>query len=122
MRLLKVLGVCLCVAALASIAVASENNLGIRDVERVSFGVPTRIGTALLPAGEYKMRHTMEGQEHVMVFEPVRSSRPEVKVKCTLVQLDKKSNETSASYDTNAANERVLRELVFRGNTAKHVF
>jgi HJR/Mrr/RecB family endonuclease len=110
------------VAALASIAVASENNLGIRDVERVSFGVPTRIGTALLPAGEYKMRHTMEGQEHVMVFEPVRSSRPEVKVKCTLVQLDKKSNETSASYDTNAANERVLRELVFRGNTAKHVF
>lgn len=29
----------------------------------------SRIGDTLLPAGEYEVRHTVEGREHVMVFQ-----------------------------------------------------
>jgi len=122
MRSLKVLGIFLCVVALASIATASENSMGIHDVAQVTFVAPMRVGTALLPAGDYLVRHTMEGQEHVMVFQPVRGKTPEVKVKCTLVQLGKKADQTRTVYELNASNERVLQELVFRGDTAKHVF
>jgi len=126
MRFLKVLGVLVCALALVSIlvstAAAEDKNLGIRDVSRVTFAAPMRVGTVLLPAGDYLVRHTMEGQEHVMVFQAVRGKAPEAKVKCTLVPLAQKAEHNQTIYQLNAANERVLQELVFRGDTAKHVF
>ena len=126
MHFLKVLGVFVCTFAIVSMvgssAVAEENNMGIRDVSRITFVAPMRVGGALLPAGDYLVRHTMEGQDHVMVFQPVRGKGPEVKVKCTLVPLTQKADKTETIYSLNAANERVLQELVFRGDTAKHVF
>ena len=121
MHSLKVLGLLMCVLALVSMATASEN-MGIRDVSHVTFAVPMRVGTVLLPAGDYTVRHTVEGQEHIMVFKSVRGKGPEVKVKCTLVPLGQKANQSQTIYTLNAANERVLQELIFRGDSAKHVF
>ena len=122
MRFVKILGILLCVAALVSLAAAVDKNLGIRDSYRITFTAPVRVGTAMLPAGEYNILHTMEGQEHIMVFKPVRGKGAELKAKCTLVPLAQKAQHDSTVYQLNAANERVLQELVFRGDTAKHVF
>jgi hypothetical protein len=63
----------------------------------------------------------MEGQDHIMSFESVHG-KTIVKVPCKLVPLGSKAGQTQSSFVTNAANERVLQELVFRGDTAKHVF
>jgi len=122
MRSLKVLGIIMCVCALGLMATAANNSMGIHDVSQVTFVAPVRVGGNLLPAGDYQVRHTMEGQAHVMVFQLMRGKSPEVKVKCTLVQLEKKADQTRTVYELNAQNERVLQELVFRGDTAKHVF
>jgi hypothetical protein len=122
MRFLKVLSVCALAFMFVSSATAEDKNLGIRDVSRVTFVAPTRVGTTLMPAGDYLVRHTMEGQEHIMVFQPVRGKGPEAKVKCTLVPLTQRAERTETIYSLNAASERVLQELVFRGDTAKHVF
>jgi len=123
MRLLRVVGVlAISLFALSLVATAGQNNLGVSDIVHVTFATPVRVGTSLLPAGNYTVRHTMEGQEHVMVFKLVGNKTSEVKAKCTLIQLGKKSDQTRAIYQVNASNERVLRELVFRGDTAKHVF
>jgi hypothetical protein len=121
MRSLKVLGLLMCVLAFVSLVTAADN-LGIREVGHVTFAVPMRVGTVVLPAGDYTVRHTMEGQEHVMVFRPVRGKGLEVKAKCTLVPLGQKADQSQTIYTLNAANERVLQELIFRGDTAKHVF
>jgi hypothetical protein len=126
MRSLKVVGILVCILALGSMAAAggssNDRTMGIREVSRVTFVAPIRVGTALLPAGDYLVRHTMEGQDHVMVFEPVKGKVPETKVKCNLVPLTQKAEQNRIIYQMNAANERVLQELVFRGDTAKHVF
>ena len=122
MRFSTVLGIFLCVLALGCIAGAGETNLGIHTVSRISFDSPIRVGTALLPAGEYVVRHTMEGQDHIMVFQSVRGKAVPVKVPCKLVSLGAKSGETQSTFVVNAANEKVLQELVFRGDKAKHVF
>jgi hypothetical protein len=126
MRFLKVLGMLVCALALVSMLVSSaageDKKLGIREVSRVTFVAPMRVGTALLPAGDYLVRHTMEGQKHIMVFQPVRGNGPEAKVKCALVPLAQKAAQTQTIYVLNAANERVLQELIIRGDTAKHVF
>lgn len=121
MRSLKILGILLCALALGSMALAAANNMGIREVRDITFSTPIRVGGTLLPAGQYVVRHTMEGQEHVMVFQRA-SSKEETKVKCTLVPLAQKADENRKVYQINAAQEKVLQELVFRGDTAKHVF
>jgi hypothetical protein len=122
MRLLKVLCAFVCVVAFGSMAMAgSKNSMGIREVNNVTFVAPVRVGTVVLPAGEYVVRHVMEQQDHVMVFKSVQG-KDEVKVKCTLVPLAKKADRNEEIYKVNASNERVLQELVFRGDTSKHVF
>jgi hypothetical protein len=63
----------------------------------------------------------MEGQEHVMVFQRV-IGKNEFKVKCTLVPLPKKADQDQSTFEVNAANEKVLQELQFSGDSAKHVF
>lgn len=121
MRVQRVLGLFVCLLAMVGIVLAA-NNMGIRDNYRITFVAPVHIGTAVLPAGDYKIHHVMEGQEHIMVFQRAVGKGPEVKAKCTLVPLAKKAEKDSTIYFLNAANERVLEELVFRGDTAKHVF
>jgi hypothetical protein len=96
--------------------------MGIHDVSNVTFSTPIRVGTALLPAGEYVVLHTMEGQEHVMVFAPVHNKTAEVKAKCKLVPLERKADQSMTVFEVNASKEKVLHELVVRGDTAKHVF
>jgi len=121
MRLLKGIGILVCVLAVTCL-VSAKNDLGIHDVTNVTFSMPTRVGTTLLPADEYVVRHTMEGQEHVMVFESVHKRTADVKAKCKLVPLSRKADQSMTIFEVNASNERVLHELVVRGDTAKHVF
>ena len=119
MRVLKMLGLFL--LAFCAVAVASGNKLGIHDVSRITCSSPVRIGSDVLPAGEYVVRHTMQGEEHIMAFERV-GGKEAVRVKCTLVPLGKKAANDQLLYDTTSSNEKVLRELMFAGDTAKHVF
>ena len=111
-----------CLLALSSLANAGQKEFGVSNSSRVTFATPVRVGTALLPAGDYVVRHTMQGTEHVMVFQLANGKGSEVKAKCALIQLGKKADQTRTVYEVNASNERILRELVFRGDTAKHVF
>ncbi|HEX6820508.1 MAG TPA: hypothetical protein VF123_00530 [Candidatus Sulfotelmatobacter sp.] len=118
MRLLRFLGLLIC--ACSVMAVAADNNLGIKEVNRVKFDTPVRIASVNLPAGEYVVRHTMQGDEHVMVFQR-QSGNDQFKVKCTLVPLAQKAPQTQTVYEI-AGNDRIVQEMVFRGDKAKHVF
>jgi hypothetical protein len=122
MRLAKIVGMLLCALVLVAMANAKTNTSGIRDVYHLTFNAPVHVGTVLLPAGDYTIRHEMEGQDHYMVFRENGKKGSDVKVKCTLVQLEHKAPRTETMYGLNASNERVLQEFVFQGDTAKHVF
>jgi hypothetical protein len=112
----------MCVLMLGAVS-AAENQMGIRDNYRVSFSEKVRVADTLLPKGSYEIRHVMEGSDHIMVFRQLGTKKPvEVRAKCTLVPLSEKANGDQKIYLLNAANERVLHELVFKGDHAKHVF
>ena len=124
MRTIKIVAlIALCLLS-ASLLLAKQNQFGVADTRNITFQAPMRIGDALLPVGEYQVLHTMEGDNHVMVFKQVnaKATPAEAHVKCTLVKLAAKADQTQQIYVVNTANERVLHELVFRGDTAKHVF
>lgn len=120
MRLFKFLGIFLLVSC--AIAIASENKMGIHEVSRVTFREPVSISGNVLPAGEYIVRHSMQGEEHIMAFERAGSHKEALRVKCTLVPLAAKADKDEAVYEITSSKEKVLRELVVRGDTAKHVF
>jgi hypothetical protein len=58
-----------------------------------------------------------------MVFRQLGTKKPaEVRAKCTLVPLSAKASESQTLCVLDAANQRVLQELVFKGEDARHVF
>jgi hypothetical protein len=112
----------MCVFILGAVS-AAENQMGIRDNYQVNFSEKVRVADTLLPQGNYEIRHVMEGSDHIMVFRQLGTKKPvEVRAKCTLVPLSAKADKNQTIYILNAANERVLQELVFKGDLAKHVF
>jgi|SRR5208282_1857047 len=112
----------MCVMVLGLVSVA-ENQMGIRDTYKVSFSEQVRVADTVLPQGEYQIRHLMEGSDHIMVFRQLGSKNPvEVRAKCTLVKLAAKALRDEKIYTVNSKNERVLYELVFKGDLASHQF
>ena len=115
--LLALFVVLLCSAVLLP---AKDNPMGIKDKQDIMLSAPTLVGGTVLPAGDYKVTHEMQGQTHIMIFKQSHGTA-EVKTKCTLVPLNEKAQDTRQLYETNAKNQKVLMEMIFRGDTAKHV-
>jgi hypothetical protein len=79
---------------------------------------PTRVGTALLPPGDYSVRHVMDGEKHFLVF---KSDRKELaRVACSEEQLPAKVDKTALMENTNSAGERVLMGIAFQGDHFRH--
>jgi hypothetical protein len=111
------------ILCLSSMLQAATNKYGVADVRKVTFSAATRVGDVLLPQGDYEVRHVMEAENHMMVFKQLGTNKPaEARVKCNLVALKEKADQTQVIYESNGANERVLRTLRFRGDLAEHVF
>ena len=108
------------VLAAAAMFAATDSMTGVALKQEITFTAPIVVGGSLLPAGDYKITHEMQGSEHIMIFKQV-GGKAEVKAKCNLVPLDAKAKTTEQRYNENAKNERVLVEMQFRGDTAKHV-
>lgn len=111
-----------CIFILGAVS-AAENKVAIPDTYQVKFSENVQVADTLLPKGNYEIRHVMEGSNHIMVFRQLGTKKPaQVRAKCALVPLGAKATESQTVYVLNAANQRVLQELVFKGEDAKHVF
>ena len=108
---------------LTGLLAAKTNKYGVSDVRRLTLTAPTRVGDVLLPKGQYEVRHVMEAENHIMLFKQLGTDKPvEARTKCNLVPLKEKADRDELAYGTNAAGERVLQRLQFKGDLAEHVF
>jgi len=119
-RMFVVILTALVVIGAASTVMAKDNPMGVAPKQEITLTAPTIVGGSLLPAGEYKVLHEMNGSEHIMVFKQI-GGKAEVKAKCSLVPLNEKAKTSEQRFTENAKNERVLVEMQFRGDTSKHV-
>ena len=103
-----------------TLLVAKDNSMGVANSRDLTFSAPTVVAGTLLPSGEYRVLHQIEGNTHYMIFKQI-NGKAEVKAKCNLVPLTEKAKTTEQRYSANPQNERVLVEMTFRGDTAKHV-
>ena len=108
---------------LTGTALAAANKYGIADKQQVRFYDPVWVGTVLLPAGQYEVRHTMQGEQHLMVFRQIFAKKPaEARVRCTLVPVEKPIEQSQIGFAVNMAGEQVLHRLAFKGDRAEHWF
>lgn len=120
-RMFVILIAAIVVIGTGSVLAASDNPMtGVALKQEITFTAPMLVGDSLLPAGDYKVLHEMQGSDHIMIFKQV-DGKAEAKAKCTLVPLSAKAKTTEQRYNENAKNERVLLEMTFRGDTSKHV-
>jgi hypothetical protein len=99
---------------------ATDNPMGIAPKQTMNLSQPTVVGGSLLPAGEYKVTHEMQGQTHIMNFQQV-GGKATATSKCNLVPLAEKAPRSEQRFTENAKNERVLTQMTFRGDKATHV-
>ena len=112
----------LCVSGL--LMAADLNKFGVADQRTVTFYDPVKIADTVVPPGDYKVLHTMEGDNHIMVFQQQNVSKKaqaNVKVKCTLKPLDKAAGQNLIGYK-NEGSTRALNFLQFKGDKAVHQF
>ncbi len=109
--------VVLCVSVVLA---AKDNPMGVAPKQTLTLSEPTVVGGMLLPAGDYTVTHEMQAQTHIMIFKQV-GGKAEVKTTCTLVALNTKAQRSEQRFTENAKNQKVLVEMTFRGDTAKHV-
>jgi hypothetical protein len=123
MQISKMLVLVVISVLMVAVLASAGDKLGVANSQRISFSGNVRIGDVVLPQGDYDVKHVMEGENHIMVFNRVNAGKPaSFRVKCSLVPLGEKAKATEKKYTLNAANEQVLQEIVFRGDSAKHVF
>jgi hypothetical protein len=91
---------------------------GFKRTRTVDLTNQAKVGSQVLPAGQYKVSHTMEGAEHVMLFQ---KGDQQYRVKCNMEPLTQKARATQYFYE-HATGERVLQAIEFRGDTVRHVF
>ena len=119
-RMFVILVAALILVGAASVLAKDNSMAGVALKQDITFTAPTLVGGSLLPAGDYKVTHEMQGTEHIMIFKQV-DGKAQAKAKCNLVPLTEKARTTEQHYSQNAKNERVLNEMIFRGDTSKHV-
>ena len=119
-RMFVILIAAIVVLGTATLLAAKDYPMGIAPKQEITFTAPTVIGGSLVPAGDYTVLHQMEGTVHIMIFKQI-GGKTEVKAKCNLVPLTEKARTTAQRYTENAKNERVLVEMTFKGDSAKHV-
>jgi hypothetical protein len=111
------------VFVLAGTAQAAAGPYGIANKRQVRFHDPVWVGSVLLPAGEYEVRHTMHGVEHLMVFRQMFAKTPaEARVRCTLVPVAKPVEQDQVGFTSSPAGQLVLHRLSFKGDRAEHLF
>ena len=116
----KLAAVAIIMLFVLGVAFAADNTFGAGKTRNITFNNDVKVGDKVLPAGEYKILHLMEGSDHTLVFKSP-SNVEKVRIKCNMVDLGKKAEDTQSEYKT-VGNERILTALVFRGDTYKHSF
>lgn len=116
----KIAAIAVIMLFILGVAFAADATFGVGKTRNITFASDIKIGDKVLPAGEYKILHLMEANEHTLVFKSL-SNQEKVRVKCNMVKLDKKSDQTFSEMKT-VGNERILTGLVFRGDEFKHAF
>jgi hypothetical protein len=80
-----------------------------------------KVGDVVLPAGEYRVTHEMEGTKHILVLKLQAKGTPVYRLACTMEPLEQKAKASEQHYRYEGK-DRVLTAIIFKGDTVRHLF
>jgi hypothetical protein len=102
----------------ATTLLLAQQNFGVNRTKKLTLHDQVRIGSQVLPPGQYKIKHVMDGENHLMLF---KNDRQEFRVNCTMSTLPQKAHDTRLMFSEGPSG-RVLTGLIFEGDTFQHEF
>lgn len=87
-----------------------------------SFSSEMKVGDVSLPAGAYKFKHIVEGEDHVVVFTKATSGKEVARVKCKIEPLGDKAKQTTIYSTPDASGKSSITQILVAGENVKHVF
>lgn len=112
----------LCCGAFAFAADTNAKDMGVGKTQTINFITDVKVADKVLPAGEYRVQHVMEGDNHIMVFRSLANNSEQARVKCNMVELKTKAGQTSSEILKNPNGDRVVTAITFAGTRYKHQF
>jgi hypothetical protein len=106
------------VVALAAWASDPMVSWKMKDVELTA---PARAGSVLLPAGEYRITHEMQGTTHILVMERMGKGKQTFRVPCAMQPLTTVATQDEQHYRYEGK-EKILVGLLFKGDNVFHAF
>lgn len=117
------------VVVLSAISHAQSDHMKVGNTGHLTLKHETRVGNALLPAGDYQVRHNLSMDRHFVMFTRiVKRNSPDypndyevvADALCTTESLGSSVKTTSAEFGSGASPQ--LIRLRIRGENVVHVF
>ena len=118
-RVAKTLVLVLLVTIAAGAFAADASSPRAGKTRSITFFDSTKVGTSMLPAGDYKAQQLVDGDNQVLVFKDA-SNKERARVNYTIEQMDGKADKTAYETSKNDAGEKVLLSVIFAGDRYKH--
>ncbi len=115
------IAIVLTVVALAGIAAWASDTMVSWKSQDVKLDAVARAGSVVLPAGEYRVTHEMQGTQHILVMALAGKNKQTFRVPCTMQPLVQAATQTEQHYRFEGK-EKILVGLMFRGDKVFHAF
>jgi len=106
---------------LLAVVVSAEEPMVTWKSKRLTLSAEARVGSELLPAGEYKVTHEMEGANHVLVLRLRGKETKTFRLACTMQPRNDKAPADEQHFRTENG-QKLLTALVFEGDRYTHAF
>ena len=115
------LAIVLAVVSVVVLAAWADDAMVAWKSKDLDLKTAARVGSTLLPAGEYRVTHEMQGTQHMLVMELKGKAKQTFKLPCSMQPLTKAAAQTEQHYRYEGK-EKILVGLVFEGDKVFHAF
>jgi len=115
------IAIVLAIVSLVGLAAWADDAMVSWKSKDLKLDVSARVGSTLLPAGEYKVTHEMQGSQHILVMTLAGRDKQTFRVPCSMQPLPEVATQTEQHYRYEGK-EKILVGLMFRGDKVFHAF
>ena len=115
------LAIVLAVVSLVAVAALADETMVSWKSKSIKLDDTARAGSVVLPAGEYKVTHEMQGTQHILVMSLAGRNKQTFRVPCSMQPLTKAATQNEQHYRYEGK-EKILTGLVFTGDMVFHSF
>lgn len=115
------LAIVLAIVSLVGLAAWADDAMVSWKSKGLKLDEGARVGSTLLPAGEYKVMHEMQGTQHILVMELAGRDKQTFRLPCAMQPLPKVATQTEQHYRYEGK-EKILVGLMFKGDKVFHAF